>query len=80
MSIEVNGVQYEGILFAKLADEGYIEAKSQQAMTHTMADAQMTHPESSEAPDVTSNETGCHETHVTVAPTSPVENAQSPQT
>ena len=86
MSIEVNGVQYEGILFAKLADEGYIEAKSQnQAMSHTMTEqAQaMTHPESSEmmsAPDVTSNETGCHETHVTVAPTSPVENAQSPQT
>ena len=25
MSIEVNGVQYEGILFAKLPDEGYAE-------------------------------------------------------
>lgn len=27
MSIEVNGVQYEGILFAKIQDEGYLEAK-----------------------------------------------------
>lgn len=27
MAIEVNGVQYEGILFAKIQDEGYLEAK-----------------------------------------------------
>ena len=37
MSIEVNGVQYEGILFAKLPDEGYAEPTP--AKETTTADA-----------------------------------------
>lgn len=27
MSIQVNGIVYEGVLFAKIAEEGYLEAK-----------------------------------------------------
>ena len=33
MSIEVNGVQYEGILFAKIQDEGYLEAKATKSVS-----------------------------------------------
>ena len=71
MSIEVNGVQYEGILFAKLADEGYIEAKP--AVSHKMEKTEVT----IEPKETISSHSG---NEITVAPTSPVENAQSPQT
>jgi hypothetical protein len=36
MSIEVNGVQYEGILFAKIQDEGYLEAKRELLPTESL--------------------------------------------
>ena len=68
MSIEVNGVQYEGILFAKIQDEGYLEAKRESLPTESQLPTEnMTTVTPTEAP-----------TNLEHAPSSPAEQS-SPQ-
>ena len=69
MSIEVNGVQYEGILFAKLPDEGYVEPPKVTAEAPTSPAKDDKADESLEV-----DEPKTTDGTVVVEPTEPVEN------
>lgn len=81
MSIEVNGVQYEGILFAKLPDEGYAEPTPKVAAlaepkgaSSPIKESQETTTQNDESSQLQVDEPMTTDGTVVVEPTEPVES------
>lgn len=80
MAIEVNGVQYEGILFAKLPDEGYaeptpkVESKGASSPVKVESQPELTQNDESNDQLQVADEPMTTDGTVVVEPTEPVES------